>query len=373
MRCLLLLLFFAILSFLAFVFFKKKILRTAISKMERNEKLWKRKKTEKPSIKREEPWIKVVKQAEHVRELCKEWGSERSFPLKQGDTIIDPDGQKHRAFGNEVWSSDLGEQYEQRLRLSSHLVSRKLNISYCWIHKVASTSWQSLFLRLENNSVHLKQDTPYRTMFWMAPRSSKEFAEIAGSFYNFLLVRHPFTRLVSGFRDRVESCKMEAEWYTRVREAMQLNGGPVCYIRMNIGKLENDGGKLLGMTRGVEAPTFPQFVQYLLWEDPGKWNNHWRPYHLHCTPCIGKLTAVGKLEEAGEQTTILKASGLAAIGNLLDMNRAQVPSENVTDKYFQMLTCQQKNDLYSRLKIDFHLFDYSPDPYLRGCHLRDHP
>ena len=49
-------------------------------------------------------------------------------------------------------SSDLGEQYEQRLRLSSHLVSRffifssfwpkstfsfrKLNISYCWIHKV---------------------------------------------------------------------------------------------------------------------------------------------------------------------------------------------------------------------------------------------
>ena len=83
MRCLLLLLFFAILSFLAFVFFKKKILRTAISKMERSEKLWKRKKTEKPSIKREEPWIKVVKQAEHVRELCKEWGSERSFPLKQ--------------------------------------------------------------------------------------------------------------------------------------------------------------------------------------------------------------------------------------------------------------------------------------------------
>ena len=30
------------------------------------------------------------------------------------------------------------------------------------------------------------------------------------------------------------------------------------------------------------------------------------------------------------------------------MNRAQVPSENVTSKYFQMLTCQQKNELYSR-------------------------
>ena len=70
---------------------------------------------------------------------------------------------------------------------------------------------------------------------------------------NLLQVRHPFTRLVSAFRDRVESCKMEvpssdlrflvnlyslqAEWYTRVREVMHLNGGPVCYIRMNIGKV----------------------------------------------------------------------------------------------------------------------------------------
>ena len=26
-------------------------------------------------------------------------------------------------------------------------------------------------------------------------------------------------------------------------------------------QLENDGGKLLGMARGVEAPTFPQFIQ----------------------------------------------------------------------------------------------------------------
>ena len=70
----------------------------------------------------------------------------------------------------------------------------------------------------------------------MAPRSSKEFAEVADSFYNFMLVnplwfcisqllttdhpfpqfqvRHPFTRLVSAFRDRVESCRMEV-WLER--------------------------------------------------------------------------------------------------------------------------------------------------------------
>ena len=40
------------------------------------------------------------------------------------------------------------------------------------------------------------------------------------------------------------------------------------------------------------------------------------------------------------------------------MNRAQVPSENVTSKYFQMLTCQQKNELYSR-----QIFSNAPNIY----------
>ena len=86
MRCLLLLLLLSLLSFLAFVVFKRKSPRTAVPE---REILWKREKTEKAPIKNKkldqkgEPWIKVVKRAEHVRELCKEWGSERSFPLKQ--------------------------------------------------------------------------------------------------------------------------------------------------------------------------------------------------------------------------------------------------------------------------------------------------
>ena len=83
MRSLLLMLLLALLSFLAFVYVKRKSLRTAIAEGGRKEKVW---KTEKGSFKREEkgePWIKVVKRAERVRELCKEWGSEKSFPLKQ--------------------------------------------------------------------------------------------------------------------------------------------------------------------------------------------------------------------------------------------------------------------------------------------------
>ena len=80
---------------------------------------------------------------------------------------------------------------------------------------VASTSWQTVFLKLENDSKHLEEDLPYRTMFRMAPSSSKEFETISKHFFTFLLVRHPLCRLVSAYQDRVRGCKMKAEWYIR--------------------------------------------------------------------------------------------------------------------------------------------------------------
>ena len=78
---------------------------------------------------------------------------------------------------------------------------------------VASTAWQTLFLKLENKTKYLDEDLPYKTMFRMAPRSSQEFAFISRYFFNFIIVRHPFTRLVSAYKDRIARCKMKAEWY----------------------------------------------------------------------------------------------------------------------------------------------------------------
>ena len=87
MRSLLLMLLLALIYFLTFVYLKRKSLRTATAEGGTKEKLWKREKTDELSVKKlapkEEPWIKVVKRAERVRELCKEWGSKKSFPLKQ--------------------------------------------------------------------------------------------------------------------------------------------------------------------------------------------------------------------------------------------------------------------------------------------------
>ena len=70
-------------------------------------------------------------------------------------------------------------------------------------------------MKLENNSKHLEEDLPYRTMFRLAPSSSKEFKTISQNFFNFILVRHPFCRLESAYQDRIKGCKMKAEWYAK--------------------------------------------------------------------------------------------------------------------------------------------------------------
>ena len=145
---------------------------------------------------------------------------------------------------------------------------------------VASTSWQTVFLKLENDSKHLEEDLPYRTMFRMAPSSSKEFETISRHFFNFLLVRHPLCRLVSAYQDRVRGCKMKAEWYARgkyfnnqtkenkypcilvilvhvVEKALRIQEGLQCFAHSSTGKIQfKPGEKLSVEKRQVFIPTF---------------------------------------------------------------------------------------------------------------------
>ena len=180
------------------------------------------------------------------------------------------------AYGNEVWYSKMGDMYNQFLLLSSFLVFRNMNISYCWIHKgntvsedefnivlkmflfiVASTSWQTLFMRLENNTKLILEDKPYRTMFRLSPKSSKDFEFISQNFFNFILVRHPFHRLVSAYSDRIKGCKMKAEWYIKVQKMFNINRETDCLADSNIGKINlNKENKLSIEKKPVVIPTF---------------------------------------------------------------------------------------------------------------------
>ena len=141
---------------------------------------------------------------------------------------------------------------------------------------MASTAWQTLFLKLENNTKYLDEDLPYKTMFRMAPRSSQEFAFISAYFYNFIIVRHPFTRLVSAYKDRIARCKMKAEWYSSgqtqipslklliidddkifsVSRRLGLVREPDCSAESDVGQIILNNGKPAVDRKSVIVPTF---------------------------------------------------------------------------------------------------------------------
>ena len=282
------------------------------------------------------------------------------------------DGREHLAYGNEIWKSSLNENYNQKLRLSSYLVERNLQISYCWIHKVASMSLQTIFMKLENNSKYLQEDKPYLTMYRMSPRSSKDFAEISSGFHNFLVVRHPFHRLVSAYRDRVEGCKMKGEWFMKVATKLGLSGDPTCYVDVDTGKIKlNKKANRLEISRkGVIVPTFNQFVEFLLDTPIDSFNPHWRPYYLHCSPCLGNWTTIVKLEETAEMNYLMEMTGLSRIFEqpILWRNKAnRNTTESVAMTYFKSLQCDQVLGLVQLYSMDFVLFEYGAWQFVRRC------
>ena len=225
-------------------------------------------------------------------------------------------------------------------------------------------------MQIENNSHFLKEDKPYQTMFRMAPKSSKDFSEISKHFFNFLIVRHPFERLVSAYRDRVEGCKMKGEWYMKVADILKLSREPDCYVEIDTGKIKFNKAehKLEIARKGVVVPTFQQFVQFLLQTQASDYNQHWRPYFMQCTPCIANYSAVVRLEREEDQQLVLQLSGLEKVGRMGRRNEAAGrKTAGLAAQYFDTLHCQEVMGLVQKFAFDFVLFEYDQWEYGARC------
>ena len=49
--------------------------------------------------------------------------------------------------------------------------------------------------------------------------------------------------------------------------------------------------------RYKKAPTFSEFVDFLLSSEVETYNEHWLPYYLLCTPCHLNYTVIAKTED----------------------------------------------------------------------------
>ena len=121
----------------------------------------------------------------------------------------------------------------------------------------------------------------FRVQGKLAPKSTRELLE--SDYFIFTVVRHPFDRVLSAFRNRIlRGCGQQAKKHIpRILRNTRL-------------KYTKKGCVVSPM------PTFRQFVEYIISERGKDSDRHWLRYSVACAPCLVSYDAIVKLETSEE-------------------------------------------------------------------------
>ena len=120
--------------------------------------------------KEEETLLKTFKSRRiHIENTCKQFFSKTSTNMAELPEILD-------------YSSN-DTRLSQTVKLTSHLVYKKRKVTYCWLHKVASSSWMRRFLWIKDG----RKPEFFSFFISMKPESMKMFQTTVENYMNIIL------------------------------------------------------------------------------------------------------------------------------------------------------------------------------------------
>uniref|UniRef100_A0A0A9Z3E0 Carbohydrate sulfotransferase n=2 Tax=Lygus hesperus TaxID=30085 RepID=A0A0A9Z3E0_LYGHE len=231
------------------------------------------------------------------------------------------------------------------------LVDSKHQLLYCYVPKVACTNWKRIFMILTgrtNASDVLSipaHEAHSRSVYLTLRNYTTIDAEyLLNTYTKFLFVRHPFERLLSAYRNKLEQNYLSSK-----------------YFQERIGKyiIQNYRSSLKNVSqiKGNDV-TFEEFTTFLVNSAKNGFNEHWKPIHSLCEPCYIKYDFVGKYETLwNDANFILKSIGVS------NFTFPYAPRSSSTSKqlrrYFSNLSSERISNLYEIYKLDFKMFSYS--------------
>ena len=294
----------------------------------------------------------------------------------------------------------------ETLSLCKHTViwRKQEKIAMCPVYKSGTTSWIHHLIDLSFAKKETKESAKWMlinggdrkvTVDTLSKyESPSEWARYVHSYgikdapYNisgFIVVRHPFERLVSTYRDKLESysrsffkqfARRVVEKYRKqaIREFGEDGFNRIRSFRNTIPESQNaQNPKFETLINDSMLPTFWEFVQYVINDyeeiNDGEVYSHIRPIHKHCCVCDKNYQKIFrhilKLEEMDteERRFIEFMPGWEAKIDLkqpkLNVQRPeQFSSEYITRLYFTQLSRDDVLRLYRLYNMDFLLFDY---------------
>ncbi len=178
-------------------------------------------------------------------------------------------------------------------------------------------------------------------------------------FSKFVIVRHPFTRLVAAYRDKFE---LMNPWFYQ-KDATKIIEG---YRDLAMKRFNPE---IIRATRDRKSkeplPTFWEFVQYVLHKpNVTQLDAHWQPVSTFCSPCLMSYDYILKLESYEEEEEWLHQSlGIKELLRTQSLNRHKstyATNEYITRKYFtQWLRMDDVEGLFKLYQNDFRMFGYT--------------
>lgn len=266
------------------------------------------------------------------------------------------------------------------------LYYREHHISWCPVYKAASSTWMKNFavlsgilteitLKLVNENL-IQLSTIVKQIFskvknyddtikvlqniWQI-KLFKFLCSFSVSFFicsqtisettKFIIVRHPFERLLSAYRDKLENIDNREYYYKKYGTHIVLKYRKNETIR----------------NRTRLTPYFHEFLEFLVQDR--YFDEHWVPYYKYCEPCLINYDYVLKFEHLSEeQRCFLKVTGLQKYLNPLDNNfRNTNPNgattNDIAKQYYGTISTNLLKKVYKLYEKDFLLFSYVPDEY----------
>lgn len=251
------------------------------------------------------------------------------------------------------------------------LVDRVHKYYWCKVPKAASTSWTSLLLsdrQFADVKHKIGQQHTYLRKLMPPLKNVQELQEVQQNHFSFMTVRHPFERLLSAYRDKFFRLSESTAEANKAEKFHRLYG------RKILAKYRQPNDTLvLSDSRYAKAPTFPEFVDFLLNTEVEEYNEHWVPFYLLCTPCHLNYTIVAKTETIQEDSRyileVLRGRGIgkskAQTATLARIHQTGgQPSQSTAREFFSQLNKEAVKSLYDKYEVDMEMWDYRIEPYL---------
>lgn len=246
------------------------------------------------------------------------------------------------------------------------IVDEKHHLLYCVVPKAACSSWKEFFFKIggfaKDKSLRNMKRKRVLTYFHKLPEEKRK--QIYSGLYKFLFVRHPFLRLLSAYKDKMEPNGS----YERLHANSDVSTLYFWRDRLGIDIIRTFHGEKTALrmkqNRNEYKMTFLEFVRYLVEypEHLSTQDRHWKPMHQLCYPCDIKYEFIANFETIETDSEFIRRLVKA---ELPEKNKHATNSSNLdyAFSYYNTIPKHLKLRLYERYKYDFMLFGYNPKPF----------